>query len=271
MLNDTEIENEFERRRLLHLICCLLPKVNRDTMEVLFTFLNWVSSFHTVDEETGSKMDIHNLATVIAPNILYSNSKANMDSSFLAIEAVHTMLKWNEEFCTVSDDSDDGGKATTNMQQVPDEIVSLLNDPFVFSKEADITTKEILKRWGEIKLVPQMPVSSAVTNPSRTYEGKLAAPILTRVDSDNRQWQGESSVRPVGGPPGQAVPYAPSSAHNTPPQNYDTLPTPNLPYAHAHSTGSAESYSANGSPHRQSQFRSNSAYQPGALGITGTG
>lgn len=74
-------------------------------MEVLFTFLTWVSSFHTVDEDTGSKMDIHNLATVIAPNILYSNNpttKTNMDSSFLAIEAVHTMLKWNEEFCTVS-------------------------------------------------------------------------------------------------------------------------------------------------------------------------
>ena len=69
---------------------------------MLFEFLIWCSSFHTVDEETGSKMDIHNLATVIAPNILYSNSKTpDMDSSFLAIEAVHTMIESNQEFSMV--------------------------------------------------------------------------------------------------------------------------------------------------------------------------
>lgn len=72
-------------------------------MEVLFSFLNWASSFHTVDEESGSKMDIHNLATVIAPNILYSNSKApDMDASFLAIEAVHSLIQYNESMCEVS-------------------------------------------------------------------------------------------------------------------------------------------------------------------------
>merc|ERR1711939_761834 len=68
-----KIPDEEKQRRVLHLTCCLLPKVNRDTMEILFNFMNWVASFHTVDEETGSKMDIHNLATVIAPNILYSD------------------------------------------------------------------------------------------------------------------------------------------------------------------------------------------------------
>jgi hypothetical protein len=71
-------------------------------MEILFNFLNWVSSFHTVDEETGSKMDIHNLATVIAPNLLYSSNKSpDMDSSFLAIEAVHSMIECNESMCEV--------------------------------------------------------------------------------------------------------------------------------------------------------------------------
>jgi hypothetical protein len=72
-------------------------------MEILFTFLVWVSSFSAVDEETGSKMDLHNLATVIAPNILYANQKsADMDQSFLAIEAAHTLMEFNETMCEVS-------------------------------------------------------------------------------------------------------------------------------------------------------------------------
>lgn len=106
-----KLPNEDDKRRCLHLICCLLPKQNRDTMEVLFSFLKWAASFSQVDEESGSKMDIHNLATVIAPNILYApppkqNTKAHatvpqVDDSFLAIEAVNTLIKYNETFCQV--------------------------------------------------------------------------------------------------------------------------------------------------------------------------
>lgn len=72
-------------------------------MEVLFIFLKWVSSFSHVDEETGSKMDLQNLATVITPNILYSKSKDPMkDESFLAIEAVYSLLKYQDDFWLVS-------------------------------------------------------------------------------------------------------------------------------------------------------------------------
>lgn len=72
-------------------------------MEILFSFLNWASSFSHVDEESGSKMDTHNLATVITPNILYSNSKnVGMDDSFLAIEAVHSLIECNDTMCEVS-------------------------------------------------------------------------------------------------------------------------------------------------------------------------
>lgn len=47
-------------------------------------------------------MDIHNLATVITPNILYSKTKeVGMDDSFLAIEAVHTLVEYNEAMCEV--------------------------------------------------------------------------------------------------------------------------------------------------------------------------
>lgn len=97
-----EIPDEGTRRRVLHLTCCLLPKSHRDTMEVLFCFMSWVASFSVVDEESGSKMDVHNLATVIAPNILYSTSKAEeMEDSFLAIEAVHCLIECNESMCQV--------------------------------------------------------------------------------------------------------------------------------------------------------------------------
>lgn len=98
-----KITDEDKRRRVLHLTCCLLPKSHRDCLEVLFSFLNWVASFHQVDEDSGSKMDTHNLATVIAPNILFTNSKtAGMDDSFLAIEAVHSLIECNEQMCEVS-------------------------------------------------------------------------------------------------------------------------------------------------------------------------
>lgn len=49
-------------------------------------------------------MDLHNLATVITPNILYSKSKDPIkDESFLAIEAVMGLLQYQDDFCVVSD------------------------------------------------------------------------------------------------------------------------------------------------------------------------
>ena len=71
-------------------------------MEVLFAFLNWTSSFSHVDEESGSKMDIHNLATVMTPNILYPNAKnSTVDESFLAIEAVNALIAYNDNMSEV--------------------------------------------------------------------------------------------------------------------------------------------------------------------------
>lgn len=47
-------------------------------------------------------MDVHNIATVITPNILYSNSKQiGMDDSLLAIEAVNCLIEFNETMCEV--------------------------------------------------------------------------------------------------------------------------------------------------------------------------
>lgn len=75
-------------------------------MEVLFCFLNWVSSFHTVDEETGNKMDTWNIATVMAPNLLReSNDKEMRNVDQGAVKVVFDLIENNDEFCEVSQTS----------------------------------------------------------------------------------------------------------------------------------------------------------------------
>ncbi|PNS15876.1 Rho-type GTPase-activating protein 1 [Sphaceloma murrayae] len=204
-ITSTKIADEEKRRRVLHLTCCLLPKAHRDTMEVLFNFLNWVSSFSHVDEESGSKMDIHNLATVMTPNILYLTEPnktggpvidVNVNDSFLAIEAVHELIYHNEAMC-----------------EIPEDLSLILNDSSLFSSSADITTKEILKRYGDRARVPTVHASST-PQPSSTFDGPAPGsprgrdangrptitPVATRVDRDEVQgnaWNNESSVRHV--------------------------------------------------------------------------
>ncbi|KAF2836332.1 RhoGAP-domain-containing protein [Patellaria atrata CBS 101060] len=250
------ISDEDKRRRVLHLTCCLLPKTHRDTMEVLFSFLHWASSFHTVDEESGSKMDIHNLATVIAPNILYSNNKTqdmkDMDASLLAIEAVHCMIECNEAMC-----------------EVPEDLSSILNDSSLFENGGEITTKEILRRYGDIGKVPQPTVGHSNSTGSRTRGDRSSAPVVTRVDTNPHQWQNETSVRHVAGPGGHN--YGPSSSQNTPPTNHYDPGMPNAPYAN-HPPGSTESYGASNSPNRHSQYARSPAFsKQGPMGVTGAG
>lgn len=112
-----KIADEDRRRRVLHLTCCLLPKAHRDCLEILCSFFNWVASFHQIDEESGSKMDTHNLATVIAPNILFTNAKTPVDDNFLAIEVVHTLIECNDQMCEVSCRNLDRGM--TSLTNVP--------------------------------------------------------------------------------------------------------------------------------------------------------
>lgn len=99
-----KIADEGKRRQCLHLTCCLLPKCHRDCLEILFCFLKWAGSFHQVDDESGSKMDIKNLATVIAPNVLYVNSRmpALDNDPIFAIDAVDVLINNIEEMCLVS-------------------------------------------------------------------------------------------------------------------------------------------------------------------------
>lgn len=101
-LTRVDIEDEAQRKKVLHLVLALLPKAHRDTMEVLFRFLNWVSSFHTVDEESGNKMDTWNIATVMAPNILReSNDKEMKNVDQGAVKVVFDLIENNDEFSEV--------------------------------------------------------------------------------------------------------------------------------------------------------------------------
>lgn len=186
-------------------------------MEVLFSFLQWVSSFSHVDEESGSKMDIHNLATVICPNILHMGKRdVPLDDNLLAIEAVHSLIEFNEYMC-----------------EVPEDLSLILNDSTLFSASADITTKEILKRYGERARVPSstpqiVSESSASPPASKSRDGRSSAPVVTRVDTDPEQanaWNNESSVRHVGG--GDATSHPPygmtangsTESHSSPTRN----------------------------------------------------
>lgn len=97
-------------KRVLKLVYCMLPRSHRNLVEVLLCFFSWVASFADIDEDTGSKMDTHNLATVISPNILYSKSMSTEqtpltgESYFLAIEVVNQLIEMQKELSIIPDD-----------------------------------------------------------------------------------------------------------------------------------------------------------------------
>ncbi|KAI4209838.1 MAG: hypothetical protein LQ351_007256 [Letrouitia transgressa] len=277
-ITSQKINDEEKRRRVLHLTCCLLPKTHRDSLEILFSFLIWASSFSQVDEESGSKMDTHNLATVITPNILRDKSAVvGMDeNSFLAIEAVNSLIEYNDQMC-----------------EVPEDLQSILNDSSLFNNTSDITTKEILKRYGDIGRSPAHrpnitdPVVSNTNNEplpnsreSNTTNGsnpagRGAAPVITHVDTDPYSahvWQKESSVRHVQGPgPGPAPTY-PKNDQNTPPQGYGDFKDPESPYHRRQ--GSNESQASHGSAggrqrYRHSGWGKHGPPGPGTMSVTG--
>lgn len=122
--------SELDRKRYLHYISIILPKPNRDTMEVLFVFLKWVASFAHVDEETGSKMDLQNLATVICPSILYGKGRDVAHSeSVMAIPVVTELLVNQDEFW-----------------QVPDEFLPILHDQEYFASSMELPSKDFMKK-----------------------------------------------------------------------------------------------------------------------------
>lgn len=137
-----KIEQPDVRSRLLHYTCCLLPRIQRETLEVLFYFLNWTASFAHIDEETGSKMDSHNLATVITPNILYVKETPSSTTSptpntqtefgdgyFLSIEAVDTLIQDQNLFA-----------------ELPMDITGIMEHSALINEVAELSSKEVFAR-----------------------------------------------------------------------------------------------------------------------------
>ncbi|GEQ72509.1 hypothetical protein JCM33374_g6196 [Metschnikowia sp. JCM 33374] len=104
-------QNPVVAKRVLQLSYCLLPRSHRNLLEVLLYFFSWVASFAEIDEESGSKMDTHNLATVLAPNILLSKAASgengenqSSDAHFLAIEVVNQLIEIHEDLAVIPND-----------------------------------------------------------------------------------------------------------------------------------------------------------------------
>lgn len=88
--------DELKRKQTLHLACCLLPKPNRDTMCMIFCCLKWVASF-----SDKNKMDVPNLARVIAPSVLFSN-KLQQQQQLEEIHVIETLIQEIDEISIVS-------------------------------------------------------------------------------------------------------------------------------------------------------------------------
>ena len=131
------------------MVVLLLPKSHRDTLEVLFVFLKWVASFAHMDEETGSKMDLGNLATVICPSILYSRGRDPVrDESFGAIRVITALLENQDEyFC------------------VPEEFLPILNDQEYFQNSMELPSKEFLKKCDTYYRVKASGKTPGLTSP----------------------------------------------------------------------------------------------------------
>ncbi|KYK55428.1 hypothetical protein DCS_07391 [Drechmeria coniospora] len=235
-----------KRKQCLHLACCLLPKTHRDCLEILLTFLKWAGSFHQLDEEVGSKMDIRNLATVIAPNILTNPNRAPaLDSEAIyVIDAVEILISNIEEMC-----------------QVPDELLTLLNDPYLFSNNGETTTKEILKRFQDRR--GQLPVGEASEAYNRKDNSTHSPP--RRVETDPAVWKSERTVRPVQDPASSSAAHP---VHGTPPQGWGGSGNHPAPYNNRFNRSDSQLES---SEHSQRGEWRNSAWgrRGGGLGVGG--
>jgi len=193
---------------MLHMVSLILPKSHRDTMEVLFVFLKWVASFAHMDETTGSKMDLGNLATVICPSILYSRGRdAARDESFGAIRVVTSLLEHQDEFNTV-----------------PEEFLSILRDQEYFASAMDLSSKEIMKKCDTYMRLK----SNGRSQPSNSLHGsdaRLLPPVSPNPERLLMTANPERPVRPF------LPPNASFSAPNTPalPHGTSHPPPPSRP------------------------------------------
>jgi hypothetical protein len=166
-------------------------------MEVLFVFLKWVASFSYRDEETGSRMDMANLATVITPSILYAKgANAARDESFIGIQAVQELLEAQDEFYVV-----------------PDELAFVINENIfnIFAKDLDLPPKEIHRhcsKYMQARGAQRIPPST-----SATQVRDRASDTRLNVHRSEGNLSGEANGSPfrVPAPPGSNTASRPTS------------------------------------------------------------
>ncbi|KAJ2794012.1 Rho-type GTPase activating protein Rga1 [Coemansia guatemalensis] len=131
------IPSQRDRMEAFRYAVVLMPQGNRDMLNVLMTFLNWVATFSHVTEQTGSKMDILNLATVITPNILYADVKeptrGDRDDTF-SYDACNVIQQFME--------------AGEPLWMIPDAVIVFLreNSSEFVESTTELNTKDLLRR-----------------------------------------------------------------------------------------------------------------------------
>ena len=228
------------------MISLILPKSHRDTMEVLFVFLKWVASFAHMDAETGSKMDLGNLATVICPSILYARgSNAMRDETFGSLRVVTTLLENQDDYFTV-----------------PEEFLSILHDQEYFANSLELPGKEFMKKCDTYmrlkgsngKLPPGTPLNGPTSNrypierPGTGYSDRNIRPSTAQ----NHSYQSVSLPPPASAPTPQSAQYISRS------QPGDDWPGPRPPNPGALSSSRPSSYT----PPPRSNADSSTAISP---------
>lgn len=209
-------------------------------MEVLFVFLKWVASFSHVDEETGSKMDLPNLATVVAPSILYAKGRdVAREESFMGIRVVTLLLEYQDDYFTV-----------------PDEMLPMLHDQEYFASCLDMPSKDALKKCETYLRLKQGRGSAPNGGPpingnstfgeSRPVQQRRSDPMIRdrpnppfadgQTNSGGRSPRSQSRGPPPSSSHGHGSSHghnSPSSAHDhngwmpgSPPTNYRATPPP---------------------------------------------
>lgn len=172
-------------------------------MEVLFVFLKWVASFSYRDEETGSRMDVANLATVICPSILYAKGpNAARDESFIAIQATQSLMENQDEY-----------------YQVPPELLFVITENIysIFAKELDLPPKEIHRHCSKYMQARGAPQRIPATTSSAQIRDRPSDSKLSVHRSDgNLAGMGDTNgitFRPSPHPTGQSRPTSWIQSH----------------------------------------------------------
>lgn len=152
--------------------------------------------------------------------------------------------------------------------QIPEDLQSVLSDTTFFKENTEVTTKEILRRYGDIARGSFSPKASnggetvTITNSNRAANIPTSARIETDPSQDTA-WQMQSSVRHVQSPGGHQ-----HSTSGTPQAGTELAPTASNDYR--------ERSTSNGSQQNPMQAEGQSQPMPyrarpgaGPMGVAG--